>query len=263
PLMPILIPPTGTKRFHEYGEIFKRLWREAEDKLRNAARLVIIGYSFPSTDTHAFSLLDSFVPTRNSNKMIEIIDPNPESIEFRVRSHLGNRCTIVSNAKTFAEFLSMPNIELSSEQCESAILEKGDGLENDLDERQNFILDLLCNLNLSGEKFDLTTYSGTRFLNSVLPGEFATHLYGHFNQEAFEYRLLNIPIKSSEGEEVRVPLSDIWIVHPLPKREISDEDLKAVDLSQVDNELKEMIRKGYLCKDEKEFDYFLRRFLAS
>lgn len=77
PLMPVLIPPTDTKQFHEYGQIFRPLWAEASACLNKAKRLVIAGYSFSTTDTHAFSLLEDFVPTRSTEKVIEIVDAHP------------------------------------------------------------------------------------------------------------------------------------------------------------------------------------------
>ena len=157
----------------------------------------------------------------------------------------------------------MPQVNLRGQDSEAAFIREGENSEEGIDHRQQYLLEILRELNLSGGKFDLTTYSGIRLLNCILPGEFATHLYGAYRTEVFEYRMKNIPIMSSDGKEMRLPLSDIWIVHPLPNKEISDGDLRAVDPSKADEELKEMIRKGYHCKSEEEFDFYLRRFLAT
>ena len=81
--------------------------------------------------------------------------------------------------------------------------------------------------------------------------------------------LSNMGITTPTGYST-VSLPDIWIVTPMPKEGLSQAQLDAVDLAHGDEPagdsgktIKDVIKETYRPKDEKEHEYFLRRFLAS
>jgi hypothetical protein len=267
PLMPIIIPPTEKKNFGEYGQVFRCVWKEAERCLAAASRLVIIGYSFPPTDAHAFSLLGRFLKAKPQTKTIEIIDPYPAGVARRVRDFVGDRCRVRVHRKTLARFLSVRETKLQRAEFVARTIGfplKGlQRMPSDEGHRLRVIVSMLIYCNLYQQLFDMTTSDGRRFLDCTIPGEFATHLYGAYRPEVLEYRLGNIPIRAGDGTEARVALSDIWILNPLKPGGISQKDMAAADVSKVDGRLKEMIRRGFHCRNKKELDYFLRRYIAS
>jgi len=263
--MPIIIPPTEEKNFGEYEPIFGSLWREAEARLGEAPRLVIVGYSFPRTDAHAFSLLRAFLASSRSGKVIEIVDPFPSGVHSRVSACVAGRCNVVVHEKTLAEFLSIPAVELAEAESEvvrvASAEELGEGTP--ATQREEYVLSMLLLCNLHKLYFDLITLDGRRFLNARLPGEFATHLQGAHRPEVLDYRLNTIPIQPEQGPKVELALTDIWTVHPLGTQPLTTVDVAAVDTSDVDEGLRTMIRSAYNCDDDSELEYFLRRFLAS
>lgn len=267
PLMPIIIPPTGRKNFGEYGEIFSELWARAFEALEAAERLIIVGYSFPETDEHAYDLLDSFLSS--SDKSIEIIDPYPEGITARISKHVRGRCGITVHSTTLAEFLGLPNVDNSYSEFQNFGPPAG-AREDTEDGRRAHILGQLVTLNMSGQPADITTFTGECHLECKIVGEFATHLLCAYRDEVYRYRTSNIRIHPRGEEETTVDVRNIWLVNPMPKDGFTSEQLSTVDLSGSDDydpligdTLRESIRRGYHCQTEEEVDYFLRRFLAS
>ena len=53
----LIIPPESNKRYDE--GVFKRIWKQAGQALHRAETVVVIGYSFPPTDSHANALFRS------------------------------------------------------------------------------------------------------------------------------------------------------------------------------------------------------------
>jgi hypothetical protein len=269
PLMPILIPPTDVKLFNEFASIFNPLWSEAHRRLMSAERLLIIGYSFPPTDTHALALLDSFV-AHDGQKLVEIVDPFGDSLLERTKERLGNRAKVVLHKATLAEYLGLPNVKLKETETEVAkydgnrakLSQEMESTDSDI-ERLEYIENTLIFLSIHGQPFDMTTYSGNRFLDCKLVGEFAMHLEGAYRQETHAYRIANIAFKSGDNSEQSIDIKDIWIINPLPPKGISDDMLAAADLASAGTELRQMIKESFHCKDDGETDYFLRRFLAS
>lgn len=78
--MPLIIPPVKVKDYNYYGNIFKTLWTAAEESLALADRIVIIGYSFPITDTQTDVLFKTAFSKRTNMPVIVVVDPNPEKI---------------------------------------------------------------------------------------------------------------------------------------------------------------------------------------
>jgi hypothetical protein len=75
--MPLLIAPERFKQYDYYGGLFASLWDKAEGALAEADELVIIGYSFPPTDTRTRTLFKrAFIRRKNIPKVI-LVDPSP------------------------------------------------------------------------------------------------------------------------------------------------------------------------------------------
>jgi hypothetical protein len=85
-----MILPTFEKRFSirtslgdEWGNVFRKLWKEADACLSQSDRLVIIGYSLPDADKWANSLL---LETSNKNILVNVCCNNETAkIEERFR----------------------------------------------------------------------------------------------------------------------------------------------------------------------------------
>lgn len=78
--MPLIIPPVKHKNYSYFGTIFSSLWSKAEESLIKADRIIIIGYSFPFTDTQTDALFKSAFTKRKNMPDIVIVDPKPEQI---------------------------------------------------------------------------------------------------------------------------------------------------------------------------------------
>ena len=87
--IPLIIPPVRQKKYDLYGQLFQDLWAEAQEALRKADHIVIIGYSFPRTDIKTTELFKSAFLKRNSMPKITILDPNPEQIADKMRNEFG------------------------------------------------------------------------------------------------------------------------------------------------------------------------------
>ena len=64
----------------------KQVWHEAHAAITRAQRILIIGYSFPHTDTHVLPMLRHALH-HNPAASLEIIDPNPAPILQRLGHH--------------------------------------------------------------------------------------------------------------------------------------------------------------------------------
>jgi hypothetical protein len=270
PLMPIIVPPTETKNFSEYGEILRPLWDAAHESLRNASRLVIVGYSFPDTDDHAFSLLEAFLDGNQAGKHIEIVDPFPDAVNERVSRAVHYRCPIRIHRGTLAEYCGLPPSDNSHSEYDE-FTRPPKAAEVDLEDiRLAHMLYILEFCNLHGQPVDITTLGGDRYLDCEILGEWTTHLYCSYRDETYKYQVENIRIKPRDQPESRVSLYDIWLLNPMPREGFTEEQLRELDMSEADEHspllgctLRESIRNGYHCKSEDEVDYFLRRYIGS
>lgn len=122
---------------------------------------------------------------------------------------------------------------------------------------------MLVFCNLRNEYFDFSTYSGLRFINSRIVGEFASIIFSASIPEIIQYKLRNLDILTREGFVTKISIYDIWVLNPVGKKPLVDDDLDRVDPSKIDVEMKNMIKNGFFCKNERELEYFVRRFLAS
>ena len=122
---------------------------------------------------------------------------------------------------------------------------------------------MLVFCNLRNEYFDFSTYSGLRFINSRIVGEFASIIFSASIPEIIQYKLRNLDILTREGFVTKISIYDIWVLNPVGKKPLVDDDLDRVDPSKIDVEMKNMIKNGFFCKNERELEYFVRRVLAS
>ncbi|HET7475697.1 MAG TPA: hypothetical protein VFJ97_06685 [Dermatophilaceae bacterium] len=61
-LVPLIIPPTASKSLFYQNEALRSQWRHAAAALRSATRLVVIGYSFPTSDVQTRALIATNLP---------------------------------------------------------------------------------------------------------------------------------------------------------------------------------------------------------
>lgn len=81
PAMPVIIPPIKEKQYDMFGDLFEKLWFDAEKAIEKSNRIFIIGYSFPVTDLKARELFLKAFCKRKSMPQIIIINPHTEQIE--------------------------------------------------------------------------------------------------------------------------------------------------------------------------------------
>ena len=70
---PLLIPPTWYKSF---GIVLREVWRQALRALRDASRIVIVGFSMPDTDLHIRYLLAAGLAMNTSLEGIWFVNPS-------------------------------------------------------------------------------------------------------------------------------------------------------------------------------------------
>lgn len=71
-----IIPPESNKRYDQ--GVFKRIWKQAGQALHRAETVVVIGYSFPLTDSHANALF-RISTKREALKSLVIVNPDREA----------------------------------------------------------------------------------------------------------------------------------------------------------------------------------------
>jgi hypothetical protein len=81
--MPLIIPPIKNKNYLHFNTLFSQLWNHAEKSLILADKIIIIGYSFPITDTQTDLMFRNAFTQRSNMPEIIIVDPFPENIYTR------------------------------------------------------------------------------------------------------------------------------------------------------------------------------------
>jgi len=84
PSSPVLITPVRQKKYDAYTATIESLWTQAFEELQTTNRVVIIGYSFPQTDTRALDLFRAFLVERGGETLVEIVAPNVNDIVQRI-----------------------------------------------------------------------------------------------------------------------------------------------------------------------------------
>ena len=137
-------------------------------------------------------------------------------------------------------------------------------------DRSGAIFQMLMHLAMTEQPCDVCTYSGKRYLDVKIDPKFMYALMYGAGAAKMAELLSKIGLISKGGGEDTVSFPDIWIIAPMPKGGFSEAELAAADLKEAEvksgpqgETVREMIRAAYRPKDEKELEYFLRRFIAS
>jgi len=105
---PVLITPVRQKKYDIYQSKIEHLWQLSADLMRTAEKIVIIGYSFPPTDTRPLELLRKILDSRKGEISIEIVAPDAEGIISRIgKEHLLNAKSIITHPIKFEEYLQI------------------------------------------------------------------------------------------------------------------------------------------------------------
>lgn len=78
--MPLIIPPVKDKKYTLFANLFTDLWDTAKQEIINATEIIIIGYSFPKTDTKTIKLFQEAFCERRELPKIIIVNPEPDEI---------------------------------------------------------------------------------------------------------------------------------------------------------------------------------------
>jgi hypothetical protein len=94
----LIIPPSWNKHDYPY---FKGMWLKASEALKDADKIIFIGYSFPQTDIYFKFLLLTSLPKNGFS--VEVVDPNIQNIAGRYLEIFKDNISF--NAKTFEEYI--------------------------------------------------------------------------------------------------------------------------------------------------------------
>lgn len=84
PSSPLLITPVRQKKYDAYKTTIEKLWRQAARALKAADRLVIVGYSFPRTDTRTTGLIRDLLDANAGPREVEIVAPDADAVAARI-----------------------------------------------------------------------------------------------------------------------------------------------------------------------------------
>lgn len=108
PASPLLITPIRQKKYDMYQSTINNLWQQSADSLKVASKIVIVGYSFPPTDTRALELLESALNERHGKIAVEIVAPDATEIVSRIKKeHLAGAKSVTAHEMKFEEYLQM------------------------------------------------------------------------------------------------------------------------------------------------------------
>ena len=124
----------------------------------------------------------------------------------------------------------------------------------------------LITLSQFGQPCDVTFYDREPLIDVKVDQQLALALaYGAGAKKLVE---LMGRIKFSDGSIAS--LGEIWTVNPMPKEGFTEDQLKAVDMSEAEEPsgpngetVRKMISETYHCRSREEEDRYLQRFIAS
>ena len=124
----------------------------------------------------------------------------------------------------------------------------------------------LLTLSTTGQPCDVTFYKKKPILDVRVNEQMGLAIMYGAGPEKLQEMFSRI--KFSDGTTAN--FGEIWTVNPMPKGGFSDEELKAVDMSEGEEKsgpggetVRQMISETYHCKSAEEEDRFLRRWIAS
>lgn len=108
PSSPLLITPILQKKYERYASTIESLWGQSQVAFSVTDRIVIIGYSFPPTDTRQLEILRATLELRKGDISIEIVDPHADDIADRIGStHLAKAKDVKIHSTKFEDYLDL------------------------------------------------------------------------------------------------------------------------------------------------------------
>lgn len=105
PLMPLIVAPVLFKMYDEFAYVLDPLWKTAKEELQTADKIVIIGYSFPTTDERSIDLFRA-VASREKQVIIDVVNPHPERVASLLTTLIGfSKSTVRQIPKDFATYV--------------------------------------------------------------------------------------------------------------------------------------------------------------
>ena len=98
-----------------YASTIGSVWDQAAKNLTEASRIVIIGYSFPRTDTKALTLLKDSLSTRPGEISVELVAPDATAIVSRLdKAVLSLAKSFIPRDLTFEKYLEDIDTQIPS-----------------------------------------------------------------------------------------------------------------------------------------------------
>jgi len=108
PSSPLLITPIRQKRYDMYQSSIESLWQQSADAMKTVERVVIIGYSFPPTDTRPLELLRNILSSRKGDISVEIVAPSAQDIVSRIaKGYLSKAKSVIAHSVKFENYLQI------------------------------------------------------------------------------------------------------------------------------------------------------------
>jgi len=100
---PIIIPPVSHKSAILQKDV-RELWAVADQRLRQATRIIVFGYSCPESDLESASLIGRCLNATRRSFALHIVDPNPATVS---RFHDLTHCPRIHYYDSIDQFLSV------------------------------------------------------------------------------------------------------------------------------------------------------------
>ncbi len=113
PSSPLLITPVRQKRYETYKSTIGALWDQAVELLEKVDRIVIVGYSFPATDSRTRDLIRGVLSVRAGDIELEIVAPGVGEIVARIGEDAVSKAkNITPHDKTFEDYMELLSQEM-------------------------------------------------------------------------------------------------------------------------------------------------------
>lgn len=105
--VPMIVPPVIHKSelFHENMD---HIWKQAEEKLKEATEIIIFGYSFPESDFESFYLFKRALKDRNDINL-SIINPDPSVLKWFLKINDMNKINFYESPLDFLKHIKLHN----------------------------------------------------------------------------------------------------------------------------------------------------------
>ena len=108
PASAVLITPVRQKKYDSYQTAINSLWAQSAEELATTNKIVIVGYSFPPTDTRALELLGDALAARPKEIAVEVIAPDADNIVSRIGDvRLAGAMSVTRHNVKFEEYLGI------------------------------------------------------------------------------------------------------------------------------------------------------------